>query len=157
MSQTAITTIEDSIDDSIDEPRGSNRHREVLIVCSIVVVLAFLLEVLPDQRVAFRGWEQYPLPPMCRSREWFGLSCPGCGLTRSIVHLAHADWRSSIRLHRLGWVMAVVIVFQVPYRALLLFRAGSPRFGPRTEILLSSLLIALLIGNWLYNLVTSKP
>jgi hypothetical protein len=92
---------------------------------------------------------------MCRSREWFGMKCPGCGLTPLIVHLAHGDLKSSVELHRLGWLMAAVIVFQIPYRALAPHRANAPVFGPRTEVVLSLCLIGLLLGNWFYNLLTS--
>lgn len=151
MPETADATTHESN----DSPRGWRRHREVLVVAAIVVVLAFALEVLPDQRVAFRGFERYPLPPTCRSREWFGISCPGCGLTRSIVHLAHGNWQSSLSVHRLGWLMAAIIVFQIPYRALALRRADTPIFSPRTEIVLSLCIIALLLANWFYNLATS--
>lgn len=150
MAHGSTTTVETD-----EPPRGPERHREVLAISIIVVVFAFLLVVLPDQRVAFRGLEGYPLPPTCRSREWFGIDCPGCGLTRSIVHLAHADWHSSLRVHRLGWFMLAVIVFQIPYRALALRRANRTLFSPRTEIVLSLCIIALLIGNWVYNILTS--
>lgn len=29
--------------------------------------------------------------PMCAMRDVLGLPCPGCGLTRSFIHLAHGD------------------------------------------------------------------
>ena len=77
------------------------RHREVLAVAFIVAVLAFVLVEVPGGRVAFRGLREYPLPPSCVSRSLFGLNCPGCGLTRSIIHLAEGDWSASWRAT--GW------------------------------------------------------
>jgi hypothetical protein len=143
-------------DDAATEARrAARRHREVLGVSCFVVVMAFLLQVLPDQRVAFRGLARYPMPPTCSTRTWLGLNCPGCGLTRALVHLARADWRASLRTHRLGGVMAGVILFQIPYRALALRRPDRPWIGPRAATALAYLLIALLLGNWLYDVLAT--
>src|SRR5262245_20804460 len=76
------------------------RHREVLVVACAVCVLAFLLTEIPGGHVAIRGLPQFPLPETCALRMWLGLRCPGCGLTRSIIHLAEGDWPSSWHAHR---------------------------------------------------------
>lgn len=34
-----------------------------------------------------------------------GIPCPGCGLTRSLAHLAHGDIAASLRLHPLGGLL----------------------------------------------------
>ena len=94
-------------------------------------MLAFVLQELPDGRVAVRGFPQFPLPQTCTSRAWLGLKCPGCGLTRSIIHLAEGDWRASWHNHRLGGLMAVVIALQIPYRLLALRRTEPPLIAPR--------------------------
>ena len=129
------------------------RHREVLAVAVAAVVLAFALVELPDGRVALRGFAQYPLPPSCASRSLFGLKCPGCGLTRSLIHVAEGDWRASWRDHRLGGLLAAVIAFQIPYRLLALRRPDRPLIAPRWQALLGYALIVLLIGNWLVVVV----
>jgi Protein of unknown function (DUF2752) len=69
------------------------RHRDVLVVSLTAVVMAFVLVEVPGGRVAVRGLTGYPLPPSCFTRTAFGLKCPGCGLTRSFIHLAEGDWR----------------------------------------------------------------
>ncbi|MFI5454671.1 MAG: DUF2752 domain-containing protein [Isosphaerales bacterium] len=129
------------------------RHRQVLAVACAVGVLAFALQELPDGRVALRGFPRVPLPQTCGSRAWLGLKCPGCGLTRSIIHLAEGDWRASWHNHRLGGLMAVVIALQIPYRLLALRRTSRPVIAPRWQTVLSYALIALLVGNWLVDLV----
>src|SRR5205807_2633311 len=85
---------------------GCRRHREMLLLATLVVCLTFVLRVRPDGRVALPGLAEYPLPETCLSQLWFGRKCPGCGLTRSFIFLAHADWPASWRLHRLGWLLA---------------------------------------------------
>jgi Protein of unknown function (DUF2752) len=132
------------------------RHREVLVIACVVWVLAFLLVEVPGGRVAVRGFSQFPLPETCTSRTWLGVKCPGCGLTRSIVHMAEGDWRASWHAHRLGFLMGVVIAFQVPYRLLSLRRPEHPLIAPRVQAILGYALIALLFANWLVEAVAGR-
>jgi hypothetical protein len=132
------------------------RHREVLAVACAVCALAFALQETPGGRVAVRGLPQIPLPQTCASRSLFGFKCPGCGLTRSVIHLAEGNWPASWRSHRLGGLMALVIVLQIPYRLLALQRPDRPLLPVRWQVWLSSALIALLIGNWLVDLVAGR-
>lgn len=138
---------------SEENARALRRHREMLAVSAGIVLLSLLLVARADGRVAFGFLPRYPLPESCGSRLWFGVACPGCGLTRSLVHLAHGDWSKSLRAHRLGVLMAVVILLQFPYRLVCLARGGRAPFGtvwPRT---FGAVLIAALIGNWLIGLI----
>jgi hypothetical protein len=136
--------------------RSRHRHREVLAVACAVGVLAYALVALPDGRVAVRGFPQLPLPQTCASRSWLGIRCPGCGLTRSILHLAGGDWKASWQDHRLGGLMAAVIAFQIPYRLLALRRPERPLISPRWQAVLAYALIALLVGNWLMEVVAGR-
>lgn len=128
-------------------------HWWMLAIASGVVVLSFLLQVRSDQRVEFRFLPDYPLPHVCGSRGLFGVDCPGCGLTRSFIHLAQGDWTASLAVHRLGWLLAFALLVQFPYRLLAL------RFGkrwPRDRLLLKlfgySLIVAL-AADWVCALV----
>jgi hypothetical protein len=127
---------------------GRRVHHQVLLVSTAVVVLSFLLEVRPDERVCLRGMRRWALPPSCASRTWFGTDCPGCGLTRAMVHLAHADWNAAFRTHRLAGVLAFTILLQFPYRILCLSQ-GRPPLGTLAPRLYGHFLIAALIVNWL--------
>jgi Protein of unknown function (DUF2752) len=132
------------------------RHREMLGVACVVCALAFALQETPGGRVAVRGFPQLPLPQTCASRSLFGVRCPGCGLTRSVIHFAEGDWRASWQSHRLGGLMAVLIALQIPYRLLALRRPDRPLLPVRLQIFFGSALIALLIGNWLVDLVAGR-
>jgi hypothetical protein len=126
----------------------SRFHRQMLVICALVLAASFVLIVLPDGRVAVPG-VSHPLPETCGSRLLFGVSCPGCGLTRSFIHLAHGDLEASLRLHRLGWLMALFVAAQFPYRTLLLMR---PEWRPRITPIgrtIGWILIAMLLVNWL--------
>ena len=56
------------------------------------------------------------LPDTCFSRTVLGVSCPGCGLTRSFVAMARGDFEGSFRWNPMGPVLFFVCLFQVPYR-----------------------------------------
>lgn len=126
------------------------RHYEMLVIASAAVLLALILRVRDDGRVVFWGLPDYPLPPSCLTYALFGIKCPGCGLTRSVVQLTHGHWASSWHFHRLGWLMALAIVLQLPYR-LLALRGGRPPLGTRLPQLIGYVLIFLLIANWLMD------
>lgn len=127
-------------------------HRIMLVTCIAVIVAAFTLVVLPDQRVAPRFATEHPLPPSCLSRSLFGADCPGCGLTRSFVHLAALRVRDSLAVHPLGWLLAIFVVAQVPYRWVALVRREDAPFGRRVPRFLCNATIVLLIGLWIVRI-----
>ncbi|MCA9079914.1 MAG: DUF2752 domain-containing protein [Planctomycetaceae bacterium] len=111
-------------------------------------MLTFVLRTFPDGRVGLSGLPQFPLPELCGSRALFGVDCPGCGLTRSILALGRGDWSRSVQYHRIGWIMALAIALQIPYRLYyLITRPNQPRDVTLANWL-GTLLITLLIGNW---------
>ena len=126
-------------------------HWTMLLGACAIVVLVFLLEVHADQRVAFRGLASYPLPETCMSHSLFGVDCPGCGLTRSLIHLAHGRWEESIRIHRIGWIMALAVILQIPYRTARILRPDNLPLGSRIPKWFGQALILLLITNWVLN------
>jgi Protein of unknown function (DUF2752) len=136
--------------------RQAGHHRWLLAIACAIWLLAVLLQELPDGRVAFRGLPQLPLPQICASRVLFGFRCPGCGLTRSIIDLAAGDWRASWDDHRLGGLLALVIAAQIPYRLYVLRRPERPPLAIRWQIVLAYTLVALLLGNWLFDVAAGR-
>lgn len=128
-------------------------HRVYLLVSSAVVVLALLLEVRADQRVAFCFLPDHPLPHTCLARMVFESGCPGCGLTRSLIQLAHGNWCAAFAQHRLGWLMAGTILLQFPYRVLALRQADGEMPGSSAVRYAGFVLVFLLVANWLLDIV----
>ena len=129
-------------------PAARRHHSRMLFISAAVVLLSFALEVRPDQRVALHGLAEYPLPHLCSSRAFWGFECPGCGLTRSFIHLAHGRWQAASDVHPLGWLVAAAVLAQFPYRLMALrHRSGRPlgQILPRTFGLA---LVCLLLAVW---------
>lgn len=105
------------------------RHVAALAIASGVVLVACALEVREPDRVAFRWAPQRPLPHLCLSRVLLQHECPACGLTRSFSYLAAGDWARSFRAHCCGWLLALVVVLQIPYRLWALVRLRRNRLA----------------------------
>ena len=131
------------------------RDREVLVISAVVIILTLIFRVREDREVYVGGLEDYPLPPLCMSYALFGVKCPGCGLTRSLIYLAHGDWAGSWRMHRLGILFGAVILVQIPYRLWSLRHGGRPSFGVWLPTCFGYVLIWLLMANWVFDLARS--
>ncbi len=124
-------------------------HLEMLVGALVVIALTVALKVGTDGCVQVTGCPGLRMPPLCGSQVLFGIERPGCRLTRSLVLLAHGRWQESVAMHRVGWLLALALLVQIPYRfAALRLREPLP-LGVWVPRLFGGLLIAALVGNWL--------
>ena len=123
----------------------------ILILSVLVLLAAFLLDV-EETRVRLAVWPNWLLPESCLSRSLAGLDCPGCGLTRSFVYLAQGDVTGSLASNRVGWLLALATVSQIPIRLWSLWKTR-PLVSHRLQTALAATLIALLIANWVWNMM----
>jgi hypothetical protein len=136
----------------VPEQSTPRHHWAIMAICAGVVLLSLLLEVHADGRVALRTLGAYPLPELCGCRVLFGIPCPGCGLTRSFIHLAHGRWMEAWHTHRLGWLLAGTVLIQFPYRMAALRWPERGRLDPRIPRWFGAALIVLLIVNWIWQI-----
>lgn len=134
---------------SFASPARAKRHRSMLWVAALVVAAALVLKVPSPDRVEVAGFPGIPVPGLCLSKSVFGVDCPGCGLTRSLVCFFHGRFAASWRAHRVGWIMAIAVLLQFPYRIAALVRREDDPLGKWTPSAFGYALILLLIGNWL--------
>lgn len=109
----------------LEQPQEGRRFRTepvdaLLFVLSAAVVLCAALLSPGDEAVSFLGRE---IPAVCAWRNLFGVGCPGCGLTRSFVYMAHAAPVEAFRMHPLGPPMFSLLASQIPWRGWKLWRA----------------------------------
>jgi len=148
-----VSTESDSVDEPVDHVTlRCKHHRNILTICALIVVLALTLQTRSDQRIEFAWLPGVPMPETCASRSMFDFECPGCGLTRSFIAIAAGDFSDAFRLNRTGWLLAIAMLIQFPYRLYLLRRIkthGLPEPVPGwLKLAFSWTLIAALIGNW---------
>jgi len=119
-------------------------ERGLLILCVVVLaVAALVVEVWPERWL-----------PACLFRRLTGMSCPTCGLIRSLRLLAagriHAAWLQqplvtvALAILAAGSAYAAVtVLFNGP-------RARLERVSPKAKRVMLVLLIALVLANWAY-------
>ena len=148
--------VDDAPLDSRDNRATTRRAHDMTMLCIAVavIVLSFALRVRADQRVELLGLSGLPAPEMCGSRLWFGIECPGCGLTRGFISLANGDWSGAVAFNRVAPPLVLAVLAQIPYRlAMLLNWPPVRRFAESSwSNAFGWVLIVALIGNWLLKL-----
>ena len=132
-------------------------HVTGIILIGLLVVTPFFFSLAQSpvdgtHRLAFHGFQ---LPGTCVSREVFGVRCPGCGLSRSFVALAHGDWTGSFAFHRVGPIVYLYLCALVVFHGYGAFRHDRKlsRALVRAHHWGGVGMISLLLGNWLYSLI----
>lgn len=113
----------------------------------LVILAALVLEVRADQKVALAVFPDSPLPESCTARSLLGIDCLLCGMTRSQIHLAHGRWSAAFSAHRQGWLFALLIAGQIPYRLLRISGWIAPP-GKVLSATIAALILGLLLVNW---------
>lgn len=83
--------------------------------------------------------------PTCILRILTGMPCPGCGMTRSWVHLAHGDVATAFELNLFGPIGMAAAAGLVVYTAVSLARRRPPQ---RLLDQLNPRFLMVLIGVW---------
>jgi hypothetical protein len=122
--------------------------------CSLCLALALCMSVGENRRVYLLGLSQ-PLPETCMTYSRFGIDCPGCGLTRTFVHLAHGQFGDAWQLSPVGCFVFAFACMQIPMGiAQLLFRARNrwvEAWGSWNDWATAGLVVALVL-QWLVRL-----
>lgn len=95
------------------------------------------------------------LVPACPWRVWAGWPCPGCGTTRAVVQLLHADVTGAFSFNPLSACGAITFcVGGLAAPAWLACGGRAPCFATRLRSRSIGLLAAALLANWAW-LVTA--
>ncbi|MEJ2715548.1 MAG: DUF2752 domain-containing protein [Deltaproteobacteria bacterium] len=138
--------------------KGRTEHLWILAMAVAAIAGSFLL--VPsggrtlDLTVPFTGI-QIPLPATCLSYRIFGVSCPGCGLTKSFVLTARGNLGGALRANPVGPALYVVCLLQIPYRWIEYFGLGRSitwwkRVDARLDVV-TWVLLGGLVLQWLVN------
>ena len=126
-------------------------HWAVLGIAVGVLLLSFVLQVGDPEKVVV-PLIQMPLPEACTYKRVLGQDCPGCGLTRCFISAAHGQWHQAWRFNPAGLYVFALIVAQIPYRVVQLWRLrrGYSEYSlPRLTVWLLGGLVVALLGQWL--------
>ncbi|GEM_PF-1654779 len=93
------------------------------------------------------------IPHFCLVKEILGIPCPGCGILRSISELVNFHFLNSIHYNPVGLMIVFSILSQTISRFLLIAGFLSQKFVNNQTRILNSLIITLLLANWIINLI----
>jgi hypothetical protein len=132
-------------------------HGLLLALAACVLLLASVLRVRGTEEVVLPICD-VPVPGVCSFRQLVGADCPGCGLTRCFVSLAHGDVRRAWHFNPAGVYLFVLVAMQLPYRLLQIGRLrrgfDEIHLGWITTLAVGSLVLALL-GQWVARVVAA--
>jgi hypothetical protein len=141
-----------------DEDR--TEHLWILFFCAGAILCSFLMDLAPDGSLRFSvpgAGAVLSLPPFCMSTRLFGITCPGCGLTRSFVAVAHGEYVLALQMNGLGPVLFFLACLQIPYRIVeyLGVFGGSTawRWLSRAHYPVAWIILAALVGNWIWHMM----
>jgi len=130
-------------------------HLVMLCVGVAVTTLSFVLYTDGPTDVVI-PWVNIALPPTCSMQNMAGIDCPGCGLTRSFISLAHGKLDASLAFNPAGILVFGVVAFQIPYRIAQLWRLrrGLPEWNLNSASLwVWGLIGIVLMVQWIEKLV----
>lgn len=139
----------------LPEWEAATRTKSVLLWLSLVGVLAVLaltmtMSVQGSSQVALPGMST-PLPELCNARRFFGVECPGCGLTRSFISMGHGNVQAAWSFNPSGPLWFVAMLAQLPYRAAQLWylrRGKKLALSANWSKWIWLVLVATLVGQW---------
>ncbi len=129
---------------TFESPQGIRWRLAVILVSLAVVGTASLLEIRGERRVQLPG-EGWTVPELCTYHRLTGYDCPGCGMTRSFISMAHGQWQQAWHYHPFGSILFLYIAAQVPFQTWQIMRLRRGRALLRVEPWHSRLVIAFLI------------
>lgn len=117
------------------------------------VLLSHLLLLIPAAIVICLSMDLSIIPHVCLFHQLFGIPCPGCGITRSLLALFVGDIHRAWILNPAGPFLGMSLVAQVLLRiqALRMERWSMRAFGLSRAMTIGVLII--LIVNWLYQII----
>ncbi len=136
------------------ETSRAKYHATLFFLSLAVMTLAVVMHVPDEENVAFPVIDA-PLPTLCAMRRLAGIDCPGCGLTRCFISLAHGAVGRAWHFNPAGLLLFAVMAAQIPFRAVQLWRirSGKPELNAARFNWLLLGIAAALIGQWIVRLV----
>ena len=125
----------------------------MLLVAVGILTMSILMRVQGENAVLLPG-AVWPLPDSCMSRYWFGVDCPGCGLTRSFICMSQGEFARAAHFNFAGPLAYLFAVIQIPWRGWQLWRwkkFGEAFYSPWL-FAAPIVVLCVLIAQWLLKL-----
>lgn len=130
-------------------------HCGFLLAAVVVLLLSFSMSVAGQTSVFLPGTST-PMPETCTARLFFGIDCPGCGLTRSFISIGHGEFARAWHFNPAGFIVYLLFAVQIPWQSFQIHRLmkGLRSYERPWVYLLPTIAAIALIIQWIAKLVT---
>lgn len=130
--------------------RGEKQYQLILLTIAMLVLAASFVLQPPTNYAVMLPVLDVEIPGICVWRRATGTDCPGCGLTRSFICLAHGDVKSAWRYNPAGLLLFVVCIAQIPYRGYQYYRLrhGRSEWQSRIASIVIWIMVVALLAQW---------
>lgn len=111
----------------------------LLLIAAIGIVINFSIDM-------------ESIPHVCLFNKFFGIPCPGCGITRSLLALFIGDIHNSLIINPAGLFFGMSLFAQLPFRIAALCMEGLSKYVFKLSVVMSRFICIVLIMNWLYKI-----
>jgi len=141
-------------DSPFAEPAGSVWHHWLFLIMSCCVLAGSLALSVQGEEHVLVPWVNQPLPGTCTFRRLTDLPCPGCGMTRAFISMAHGRLADAWHFNPAGIAFFAIVLFQIPYRILQLrrIRRGLAEYHIVVDHWLVVGAVAVLLVHWVFAL-----
>ena len=126
-------------------------HVSILIAALLIIALSGWLQLKPSEGINMPFWGT--LPGICTWKNFLGIDCPGCGLTRCFVEIAHGNWKRAWQYNPAGFLIFGLVIYQIPFRGIQLWRLWGGEQDLRHSVYLINFaawgIVVSLLAQWI--------
>jgi hypothetical protein len=82
------------------------KNNKYFIISKIILLASFPLVILATPIDYFDEGQI-----VCISRLLLDKECPGCGITRAMMHLSHFDYKSALYFNKLSFIVLPLLIY----------------------------------------------
>ena len=128
------SAIDDDLKQDVTQRTARMRYHGIILIAALLtIVLSGWLQLKNSEEIEIPFWGT--LPGICSWKNLIGIECPGCGLTRCFVEIGHGNWSNAWRYNPAGFLIFSLVIYQIPFRGIQLWRLRGGRRDARHHIL----------------------
>ena len=132
-------------------PHDKGTHLGYACIIGALLVLPFLFSFHNSKGLSILNFK---MPPLCATKAFFHVECPGCGLTRSFVKITQGDLIDAFNFNRVSILLYLYFLFLFAYHVycLKILKDNIPEKLIYINRFLSFIMISLLVFNWILGI-----
>lgn len=94
----------------------------IMLTGSVIIILLSFLMKADDSNQVFLPGASVAMPESCLSKMYWGIDCPGCGMTRAFIRISAGQFTKARQLNSASFIVYLFVAIQIPWHAMQLSR-----------------------------------